>query len=191
MAELCDLFMDFFEDDLVAELSTSVVPPALMLKIESASETFRLERIPKEQRIISDDWLEDSEKENSHPNANALKEPSTDVLRFGKNVTNEEELEVYSKGFVPKNTDNNTSWALRNWEAWCIWSKSKNPEEPVPTDLLEAKDPMALNHWLSLYVMETRRKDGKKFPSSTLDCLLRGLYLHARKLNPSAINFFD
>ena len=38
--------------------------------------------------------------------------------RFGTQFTGEKELEVYSKGFVPKNTDSNTTWAVRNFEAW-------------------------------------------------------------------------
>lgn len=61
----------------------------------------------------------------------------------------------------------------------------------MPVDLLEAYDPVCLKKWLSLYLIETRHKDERKFPSSTLDCLLSGLYRHARKLNPYAANFID
>ena len=106
-------------------------------------------------------------------------------------LNSREELEVYSKGFVPKNTDSNTTWAVWNFEAWYEWRQKKNPEEQVPVGLLEANDPVCLNKWLSLYLIETRRKDGRKFPSSMLDCLLSGLYRYAEKLNPYAINFMD
>ena len=61
----------------------------------------------------------------------------------------------------------------------------------MPVGLLEANNPVCLNKWLSLYLIETHRKDGRKFPSSTLDCLLSGLYCHAKKLNPFAVNFMD
>ncbi len=96
-----------------------------MSRIENASKAFRFERILKEQRFVSDKWVKDSQKENSHPDV--LKEASVDVLRFGKNATNEKELEGYSKGFVLKNTEIYTSWAQPNLEAWCVWRKRRIP----------------------------------------------------------------
>ena len=57
--------------------------------------------------------------------------------------------------------------------------------------LLEANNPVCLKKWLSLYLIEMRHKDGRKFPSSILDCLLNGLYRQARKLNPYAANFIN
>ena len=165
------------------------VSPALMEKFANNAEMFNLELVPREQRIIDDEWLEDSEKENCSP----VKESMSTMkdARFGTKLTGEKELEVYSKGFVPKNTDSNTAWAVQNFEAWCEWRQNKNPEEPVPVNLLEANNAISLNKWLSLYLIETRRKDGREFPSSTLDCLLSGLYRHTRKLNPYAVNFMD
>ena len=47
--------------------------------------------------------------------------------------------------------------------------------DDLPDDLLECNDPTLLNKWLSLYMMETRRVDGKKIPSKSLDLLLAGL----------------
>ncbi len=42
-----------------------------------------------------------------------------------------------------------------------------------------------------LFVIETRRMDGKKFPSKTIDCLLAGLLRYMRGENPAAVNFLD
>jgi len=54
-----------------------------------------LELVPKEQRIIYDEWLEDNEKESMAAKQDA---------HFGTKFTGEKELEVYSKGFFPKKT---------------------------------------------------------------------------------------
>ena len=70
-----------------------------------------------------------------------------------------------------------TQWAVRNFEAWSAWRKSKctKGESCVPTNLLTCNDAMVLNHWHSLFVIETKRSDGKPFPSKSVDLLLLGL----------------
>ena len=66
----------------------------------------KLELVRKEQRIIDDEWLEDSEKEN----CSLVKESmAKQDVHFGTKFTGEKELEVYSKGFVPKKTETNTT----------------------------------------------------------------------------------
>ena len=44
---------------------------------------------------------------------------------------------------------------MRNFEAWADWRIAENPEGPVPSDILSSEDAVALNKWLSLYVIET------------------------------------
>ena len=101
---LSGLPLDFFEDDLHMDLFA--ISPALMEKFANNSENFKLELVPKEHRIIDDEWLEDSKKENCSP----MKENVTtkEDTYFGTKFTDEKELEVHSKGSVPKNTDSNT-----------------------------------------------------------------------------------
>ena len=188
MADYCELVsnlpLQFFDDNDEIhsdQLEASVVDPRLLKDIDTTK--FQLEKIPKRLRFVDDFWLQDDQKENYDPIASDS--------RFGKDVTTENELESFSKRFVPKNTNSNTAWALRNFECWCDWRSKAYAEDPVPADLLQANDPVALNRWLSLYLIETRRKDGKNFPSSTLDCLLSGLLRYTRNLNPNAVNFLD
>ena len=59
---LSRLPLDFFEDDLCMNLFA--VSPALMEKFANNAEIFKLDQVPREQRIIDNEWLEDSEKEN-------------------------------------------------------------------------------------------------------------------------------
>jgi len=93
--------------------------------------------------------------------------------RFGNKVTSDSELKEISKGFVPKNTEQNTIWCLCNFQSWCNWREEQG--EPVPKDLLECNNGEILNRWLSLYVKETRRVGWKQFPSRNIDMPLSGL----------------
>lgn len=111
--------------------------------------------------------------------------------RFGNTVTTEEELGELSKGFVPRATRENTLWALNNFQQWKEWRQSMNSVDVIPERLLEGRDSEALNKWLSLYVKETRRKDGKPFPSRTIDMLLCGLKRHMKELNPDAVDILN
>lgn len=109
--------------------------------------------------------------------------------RFGNTITTDEELAQCGRGFVPKATKDNTRWAVKNFNEWKEW---RCPTSVIPDDLLEGKDAVALNKWLSLYVKETRRKDQKQFPSKSIDLLLAGLKRHMKELNPeTAIDIFD
>lgn len=65
------------------------------------------------------------------------------------------------------------------------------PDDLVPDDLLENSDPALLNKWLSLYILETRRADGKRFTAKSLECLLAGILRYMRSKNPSTSNFLD
>ena len=46
-------------------------------------------------------------------------------------------LKQYSKGFVPKNTDSNTQWAVRNFEAWRAWRTSTGTDGTFVPDTRE------------------------------------------------------
>ena len=127
MAEMDDqqllsgLPLYFFEDDLRTDLFA--ISPALMEKFVNNSENFKLELVRKEQRIIDDEWLEDSEKEN----CSLVKESmaAKQDAHFATKFTGVKEPEVYSKGFVPKKTETNTTWAVWNFEAWLNGNKRR------------------------------------------------------------------
>ena len=41
-----------------------------------------------------------------------------DVKKLLEGVTTSDQLATFSEGFVPANTEANTEWAVRNFEAW-------------------------------------------------------------------------
>ena len=135
-----------------------------------------------------------AEKENEGPSAS--KKPRTAYKEASKrwNFIEEEEEVKLIKKFVPKNTMHSTKWALRNYTAWKDSRNnyfSDNPEKKVPEDLLETADDSSLCKWLTLYVTETCKQDGSKYPPKTLYSLLTGLLRYCREVNPDCPNFLN
>ena len=66
-----------------------------------------------EAALVDDDGVQVSEPTTTNDN---IQPPSPKRSRF-HNAT-DEELKVAAVGIVPKNTESNNRWALRNFEAW-------------------------------------------------------------------------
>ena len=96
-----------------------------------------------------------------------------------------------SKGFVPKNTDMSTKWALKNLQLWKEARNLKFPDDRVPDNLLQVPDESVLNLWLSRYVVETRNAAGEPYPPATIYQLLSALLRSMRAENPACKNFLD
>ena len=63
-----------------------------------------------------------------------------------------------------------------------------------PADLLESPTIDSLNFWLSCFVIEARRADGKQYPASTINNILAGLYRNAKAEATTGVvvpNFID
>ena len=56
---------------------------------------------------------------------------------------------------------------------------------------LTSCDAVALNKWLSLFVIEARKQDGTRYPSRSIHMLLAGLNRHMKEISPSAPNFLS
>ena len=114
--------------------------------------------------------------------------PSTDEgSRF---VSPSKSLADYQQGYVPKNTEVNTQWALRNYDEWRKDYNSRHPENPCPEDLLLSGSTSDVSFWLQKYVLGTRKKDGQQYPPKTLYLLLCGLNRYIKQ-NLRPINIFD
>ena len=68
---------------------------------------------------------------------NSSKKPKLDGQQFGKTATSNKMLKQYLKGFLPKNTDSNTQWAIRNFEAWRVWRNSTGTDGTFVPDTRE------------------------------------------------------
>ena len=78
----------------------------------------------------------------------------------------DEQHDKLKEGYIPKNTEKNTKWALSNFESW-KQARERSGLESAPDDLLTCSDPGILCTWLSKYIAETRTKQGKPYPPST------------------------
>ena len=97
---------------------------------------------------------------------------------------------VLTKKFVPKNTDVSMKWAIANFNNWRD-DRNARFEEKVPSDLLNGSDATVLGKWLTLYVAETTKQDGSRYPPKSIYLLLTGILRHMRTLNPICPNFLD
>ena len=73
-------------------------------------------------------------------------------------------MEKICEGYVPKNTSESTSWALRIFRAW----REQRKDDKCPETLLEDPQVELLSFWLSRFIMEARREDGKPYPPSSI-----------------------
>ena len=76
-----------------------------------------------------------------------------------RSSVNIEELMEASKGVLPKNTEKNDLWAFRAFDEWVSERNAVCKEEDrCPADVLKTSDAELLGKWLSLFVMEVRKK---------------------------------
>ena len=190
--DFSDLPLDFLEDNYPRE----VVSKSLLDRAEARAKTLDWKNIPKDRCILPPEllsWIDEAAVENP-PKKVKLDEcqPLKDISnRFGSCITDGETLTTFSKGFVPANTKQNTQWAVRTFEAWSAWRNGVYQDDRVPSDVLTSGDAVALNKWLSLFVIQVRKQDGNKYPSKTINLLLAGLKCHMKEINPSTPNFLN
>ena len=183
----------------------SVVDPQLLSVIDPTK------RVPRRFDLGMSDFVgTDAFDENQDPAPRKLslalkKRPKAPSSESGKakkprkalqpsvsNEINEEDYERMAVPFVPANTKKN-DWAHKNFIAWRDARNAAKPDNKCPEDLLY-KVPFnidALVYWLPRYACETRTKDGRKYPSSTILCLLGGLLREMRSVSPDCPNFMD
>ena len=90
------------------------------------------------------------------------------------------ELETKIRGRIPANTAKSTRWAVGVWNTWAD-ERNKlqlNPEVPM-VPLLEGQVSSStkrnLPFWLSRFVFEIRKQNGKPYPGDTLWVICSGV----------------
>ena len=112
------------------------------------------------------------------------------LSRFSK-PTSPSKMKEICEGFVPTNTKKANNWSRRVLNQWREHRNSSSTEEKCPSNLLENPDAVSLDYWLSRFVVEARREDGKPYPASTIVNLLAGLYRYSKQCDPRCPNFMD
>ena len=97
------------------------------------------------------------------------------------------------RGYVPSNTSKATNWALRVFMLWRD-ERNKQSSERCPVNLLTDPAAERVNYWLSRFVVEVRREDGKPYPPALINLILAGLYRFSKSSCPAGTvcpNFMD
>ena len=143
------------------------------------------------------DWwckvLSDEEEKEVAFREDWKKEITSEKSRFP--ALSEAEIEEWCRPFVPKNTQNNTGWAVCNFNEWqSAFNTGKSDDEKCPEFLLETcEDAGTLCRWLCRFVTSTRRSDGEQYTPTSIHSLLAGLYRYMKEKNPHSdeMNFMD
>ena len=103
-----------------------------------------------------------------------------------------DELEQMSKYKMPKNSELNSKWAMKNLADWVESYKARNPDKPCPLEILsEFCNKSILNEWLCVYINETRNQKGESYCPRTLYALLCGISREMKVKNSNYPNFLD
>ena len=137
----------------MAKHSYTVISQSILDRARKDRESLDWLTVPYDQRIVDDDtleWLCDTsklledvvplaeEKENQDP-APEVKRAKLDVTprsnkqsKHFEKITASPKLASSSKGYIPPNTEANTQWAVRTFDAWRTWRSTAKPKDPVP-----------------------------------------------------------
>ena len=118
----------------------------------------------------------------------ATSEDATKMVDRFREPVSKEEVKATQKAAVPKNTQKNTNWAVTVWKecSKSRWTRFPSAPAECPAHLyVLAFSPLQLDYWLTRFVLEARRKDGKPYPPNTLHQLVCGILRYVRELKPT------
>ena len=118
----------------------------------------------------------------------------TSEQRFGDPISDDKLKEKRCES-IPKKTRENTKWALSVWNDWISYREQKVETlielYTLPEDL-SVVPYHKLDIWLSKFVVECRRKDGKPYPPTSLTQIMAAIQRHMRdELGRNDVNFFS
>ena len=108
--------------------------------------------------------------------------------QFAKPIS-DEEIQSLRKSAIPQNTQKSTSFAVNVWKEWSAHRRMANPSD-WPAHLL-IMNQWDMNRWLSRFVVEIRRRDGKEYPPNTLHQICCGILRYVREVKPELDIFRD
>ena len=120
------------------------------------------------------------------------KQRETPTARFA-NPTTTDELKEMVQEAVPAKTRQQTKWAVCLWMNWRMHRiKVAQTEEDCPPRLADmSKEKAVLAKWLSNFIVEIRRSDGKEYIGSTLHQILCSIQRHLREHGNEGIDLFS
>ena len=136
-----------------------VVSPELLESVKIPVSPTARKRIKDNFSLGMGEWEEWSSSDDD------FQQPVT-TKRFAEPTTSEA-LSKSSEGVVPTNTKKNDRWSERSFNDW-ITERNEQCDDQCPVNILETEDAECLAKWLSLFVIEIRKKDGSCYPPATM-----------------------
>ena len=84
--------------------------------------------------------------------------------------------------------ERDTAWCIKLWNEWKE-AREITSEEKIPTDICKLS-PQQLQHYLSRFVLEVRRKDGTEYPPNTLYHVVCGVMRFLQQNGQPQVDFF-
>ena len=109
--------------------------------------------------------------------------PDDKSSRFKEPVTTNE-IEQREKDRIPKKTRQSTAWSVNVYRAWATHRNDQidtlqDDYPSVPVDL-KTSTAEEINYWMTRFILEVMRSDGKPYPANTLYNISAGLLRHFR-----------
>ena len=130
--------------------------------------------------------LEEFEGSQTPSDAVPSKAQASSSRPFATPVT-EADIQHAKQNAVPKSTKRDTEYCTRMWKEWCrSREQSSNCVIPPLCELNKSQ----LQHWMSRFVMELRKKDGSVFPPNSLHHICCGLMRYLRSSGKPELDIF-
>jgi len=153
--EILDWLQDY-DDEISADIE---------LLLARASDVY-------ESSIDSAPQLGSSPPERCAPSTSS----SLSTSRFAPPKTDAEVASERRKG-VPKKTLEDTKYCLNLWEEWRKYRQQTTGDAIAPLSEMTQEE---VQHWLTRFILEVRKKDGSVYPPNTLYHICCGLTRHLK-----------
>ena len=115
----------------------------------------------------------------------APRKPNT--RQFTKPVSSAD-IEKAMQSAIPEKTQRDTRYCVKIWDEWAEHRVSSTSVVLLP---LKALNKSQLQHWMSCFIMEIRKKDGREFPPNSLHHICCGIMRFLRTNGkPERLDFF-
>ena len=125
----------------------------------------------------------------SLPKRKQLPPTTTSGSRF--DTTSHDDLEVFSKKFVPKNTSVALNWAFRIFSHWVDHSQGINGRNYKPEDLWLCRDAESFCEMMSLFCLEVKQKNGNPYTPKSILQILTNLQSYAHSQDSESFPFMN
>ena len=101
------------------------------------------------------------------------------------------DIEQARKGSTPANTQRDTQWCMSVWNDWSNERNKLIADDKAPADPAVLDNRSVFTHWLELFVLEVRTKNGEEYAPNTLHHLVCGIMRHCRTSSMPSVDFFQ